>query len=182
MFHVLSSCMFIFFVFFFFLMIRRPPRSTLFPYTTLFRSHPSHRHGAHLQEPREALPRRRILLLRAARLRSPPGRRCLPSRRQPRPRGDVPNRRGGADLREVLRIHDHGRSPDREHVPHERPARVRRPPCDDCCPRSRLPCSARCSSAPPFRRPRSRKTLSPGSSGRVSSPSAIASPPRPSPS
>src|SRR2546425_4992842 len=27
------------FMFFFFLMIRRPPRSTLFPYTTLFRSH-----------------------------------------------------------------------------------------------------------------------------------------------
>src|SRR2546430_14950038 len=41
--------------FFFFLMIRRPPRSTLFPYTTLFRSHrrlhgrypwrPRHNHG-----------------------------------------------------------------------------------------------------------------------------------------
>src|SRR2546430_17073007 len=28
------------FLFFFFLMIRRPPRSTLFPYTTLFRSDP----------------------------------------------------------------------------------------------------------------------------------------------
>src|SRR3954449_1361713 len=28
--------------FFFFLMIRRPPRSTLFPYTTLFRSNSSH--------------------------------------------------------------------------------------------------------------------------------------------
>src|SRR5215204_7099128 len=28
-----------FLFFFFFLMIRRPPRSTLFPYTTLFRSH-----------------------------------------------------------------------------------------------------------------------------------------------
>src|SRR3712207_9591431 len=27
---------------FFFLMIRRPPRSTLFPYTTLFRSLPDH--------------------------------------------------------------------------------------------------------------------------------------------
>src|SRR2546422_10722337 len=27
-------------LFFFFLMIRRPPRSTLFPYTTLFRSEP----------------------------------------------------------------------------------------------------------------------------------------------
>src|SRR5215216_7019631 len=32
---MLSAC---FFSFFFFLMIRRPPRSTLFPYTTLFRS------------------------------------------------------------------------------------------------------------------------------------------------
>src|SRR6267142_5275632 len=31
---------FIFSLFFFFLMIRRPPRSTLFPYTTLFRSTP----------------------------------------------------------------------------------------------------------------------------------------------
>src|SRR6266487_5989950 len=31
----MSVCLFI--LFFFFLMIRRPPRSTLFPYTTLFR-------------------------------------------------------------------------------------------------------------------------------------------------
>src|SRR3712207_6885238 len=30
--------MFVSILFFFFLMIRRPPRSTLFPYTTLFRS------------------------------------------------------------------------------------------------------------------------------------------------
>src|SRR3712207_9544061 len=37
--------------FFFFLMIRRPPRSTLFPYTTLFRSCPSAR-------PSPAYPRR----------------------------------------------------------------------------------------------------------------------------
>src|SRR6266545_7585399 len=34
------------FVFFFFLMIRRPPRSTLFPYTTLFRSRRRWRHCA----------------------------------------------------------------------------------------------------------------------------------------
>src|SRR5439155_22884503 len=34
-FYILS---FVFLFFFFFLMIRRPPRSTLFPYTTLFRS------------------------------------------------------------------------------------------------------------------------------------------------
>src|SRR5438045_9698644 len=33
--HFSTYCVFIFF---FFLMIRRPPRSTLFPYTTLFRS------------------------------------------------------------------------------------------------------------------------------------------------
>src|SRR5256885_11532747 len=32
-----SKALFVF-LFFFFLMIRRPPRSTLFPYTTLFRS------------------------------------------------------------------------------------------------------------------------------------------------
>src|SRR2546425_8332196 len=37
--HTLSSS------FFFFLMIRRPPRSTLFPYTTLFRSAPSGEDG-----------------------------------------------------------------------------------------------------------------------------------------
>src|SRR5260370_11197712 len=41
----------VFSVFFFFLMIRRPPRSTLFPYTTLFRSvhgrrQPAALHGA----------------------------------------------------------------------------------------------------------------------------------------
>src|SRR3712207_9323626 len=32
------DCMFCYNLLFFFLMIRRPPRSTLFPYTTLFRS------------------------------------------------------------------------------------------------------------------------------------------------
>src|SRR6266498_4225722 len=32
---------YIFYFLFFFLMIRRPPRSTLFPYTTLFRSGPA---------------------------------------------------------------------------------------------------------------------------------------------
>src|SRR5215475_15478732 len=37
---------------FFFLMIRRPPRSTLFPYTTLFRSRPPEpRRGHHAEAP-----------------------------------------------------------------------------------------------------------------------------------
>src|SRR2546426_10893690 len=37
---VISTIPLLFFIFFF-LMIRRPPRSTLFPYTTLFRSAPA---------------------------------------------------------------------------------------------------------------------------------------------
>src|SRR3712207_8723392 len=38
---MLANYLIIYSLVFFFLMIRRPPRSTLFPYTTLFRSHPS---------------------------------------------------------------------------------------------------------------------------------------------
>src|SRR5256885_6239254 len=49
-------------LFFFFLMIRRPPRSTLFPYTTLFRS--GRGRGRHRQR----------LLRSRRRLRSEPGR------------------------------------------------------------------------------------------------------------
>src|SRR3989442_14725625 len=41
-----SMCLIRIFIFFFFLMIRRPPRSTLFPYTTLFRSAPGRVGGA----------------------------------------------------------------------------------------------------------------------------------------
>src|SRR3989441_12527253 len=64
-------CVILGYSFFFFLMIRRPPRSTLFPYTTLFRSHreiggPSTlRHpGGRCEDdqgggPRAAAPRRR---------------------------------------------------------------------------------------------------------------------------
>src|SRR6266478_7510631 len=41
----MPSCNFCPLYFFFFLMIRRPPRSTLFPYTTLFRSRSHQRAG-----------------------------------------------------------------------------------------------------------------------------------------
>src|SRR2546427_8403096 len=42
-------------------MIRRPPRSTLFPYTTLFRSPPVHRRGAPALAPgRAGAPRVRV--------------------------------------------------------------------------------------------------------------------------
>src|SRR5574337_1331017 len=40
-------------LFFFFLMIRLPPRSTLFPYTTLFRSRPGFRPRLGRQQPRQ---------------------------------------------------------------------------------------------------------------------------------
>src|SRR6266403_4853170 len=66
-----------FFSFFFFLMIRRPPRSTLFPYTTLFRSSPapgegpaasgicsSHRDGRRSEEHTSELQSRRDLVCR----------------------------------------------------------------------------------------------------------------------
>src|SRR5258708_25215360 len=43
------------FAFFFFLMIRRPPRSTLFPYTTLFRSLQFARDQRGVQRPRAAI-------------------------------------------------------------------------------------------------------------------------------
>src|SRR3989442_11640849 len=68
------------FLFFFFLMIRRPPRSTLFPYTTLFRSpdapwpHACHRHAAGSRAPHGAG--------RACRARSTPW--CGPGRRTDR--------------------------------------------------------------------------------------------------
>src|SRR6266542_5078489 len=64
-------------IFFFFLMIRRPPRSTLFPYTTLFRS----RRAAASTDGRPALRRGRV----EAGGRAP--RRDSRTRPQPRPRG-----------------------------------------------------------------------------------------------
>src|SRR5687768_18504241 len=57
------SCDYSPFLFFFFLMIRRPPRSTLFPYTTLFRSYrclphlsaPKLKHFARIWQPAAAI-------------------------------------------------------------------------------------------------------------------------------
>src|SRR3712207_8794037 len=50
------------YLFIFFLMIRRPPRSTLFPYTTLFRSHAADVQpgpGGHRARPADPARRRR---------------------------------------------------------------------------------------------------------------------------
>src|SRR2546423_11628945 len=46
-------------LFFFFLMIRRPPRSTLFPYTTLFRSDRRDKNDAEVLEAVKYVPKRR---------------------------------------------------------------------------------------------------------------------------
>src|SRR5258707_15624478 len=67
-------------IIFFFLMIRRPPRSTLFPYTTLFRSHSSRRE-THSPAPGPATPR--------ASCRIPP--RATPKRCRPQ---NAPEARG----------------------------------------------------------------------------------------
>src|SRR5256885_249969 len=64
---ILNSYSLSLFLFFFFLMIRRPPRSTLFPYTTLFRSHD----GLGIGE-QHAYGRRRALDRRGARARAAP--------------------------------------------------------------------------------------------------------------
>src|SRR5690349_24294849 len=51
------------FISFFLLMLRRPPRSTLFPYTTLFRSRREGRalhHGLQPEQAAAALPARRL--------------------------------------------------------------------------------------------------------------------------
>src|SRR3712207_8728037 len=52
------------FIYFFFLMIRRPPRSTLFPYTTLFRS--GHDEGGRLRADPVGYRRRREAVRRNA--------------------------------------------------------------------------------------------------------------------
>src|SRR2546422_2709076 len=68
-----SSLGTVIYLFFFFLMIRRPPRSTLFPYTTLFRSPRSRRHRAPGARLRARLGRVRDLDRKSTRLNSSHG-------------------------------------------------------------------------------------------------------------
>src|SRR6266702_4301153 len=74
--------------FFFFLMIRRPPRSTLFPYTTLFRSVAGRGGGQARREPLFGLP---MVVHRGAAggLGRDHGRRVGPPARPPAGRGDL---------------------------------------------------------------------------------------------
>src|SRR5215467_13908160 len=71
------------FSFFFFLMIRRPPRSTLFPYTTLFRSGSASSHRTHPGSSHPGADRRKLsalALCRGLRRRTaPPHWRHLPA-------------------------------------------------------------------------------------------------------
>src|SRR6266704_3701175 len=55
--YLLISLLPLLFLFFFFLMIRQQPRSTLFPYTTLFRSRPGQRPQDHPRHGLRARPR-----------------------------------------------------------------------------------------------------------------------------
>src|SRR6266704_5434910 len=82
--------LFLFFFFFFFLMIRRPPRSTLFPYTTLFRPRPV----AVPWHPPRLRPQRPACLARTSFRRHRPCRRRH-SRHCPSPRRPSPERAPG---------------------------------------------------------------------------------------
>src|SRR5260221_2609517 len=91
---------------FFFLMIRRPPRSTLFPYTTLFRSpaHPQqHCRGPHGHTGRRG-PCRAVLPVARQRLRYRPG--ALHLRRHHAGRGARLNERRTDRLTEPLPRHN----------------------------------------------------------------------------
>src|SRR2546429_8418951 len=72
-----SSCFIRLSFFFFFLMIRRPPRSTLFPYTTLFRSRSLRRRPARGEPDRQVghVPHRPIEVLGGERIDVEVGRR-----------------------------------------------------------------------------------------------------------
>src|SRR5579863_5867169 len=89
------------YLFFFFLMIRRPPRSTLFPYTTLFRSGVLRAEGKVPRRPvaRRGVRRRPVGAGRAFQRRAAPGRGGRPARGRrpgPGPRPPyVPPRQGG---------------------------------------------------------------------------------------
>src|ERR1051326_6445870 len=100
------------FVFFFFLMIRRPPRSTLFPYTTLFRSRRTGRllrraarfslHAG--RDPAAGRPLRQRAADAGARARAEPGSRAEgnPPRAQARRAADPVGAADGAAARRAL--------------------------------------------------------------------------------
>src|SRR2546422_7942607 len=114
-------------------MIRRPPRSTLFPYTTLFRSRRHGREERDTPEGRGAAARRPGPRPRARALAPPPRRAALRARRE-----DPPRDAGRAEAHPAEDGHDFplrhprpGRGTDDER-PDRRPARrglrpVRRP-------------------------------------------------------
>src|SRR2546425_8289495 len=100
---------------FFFLMIRRPPRSTLFPYTTLFRSTGSH--GETPGEGEAARPLRR-------RRRRPRTRRALLHRGARHEDADAPAGSSAAQLRgRELRALPQARPGTRRARPGPEPAR-----------------------------------------------------------
>src|SRR2546421_11729055 len=77
------------FLFFFFLMIRRPPRSTLFPYTTLFRS-PALKASPRTMKPTTPFSRTRVQIVELNRDFMPPS-KSLPRSPRRRPASSPQN-------------------------------------------------------------------------------------------
>src|SRR2546430_12400931 len=116
-------------LFFFFLMIRRPPRSTLFPYTTLFRSL---RPLVHEARPRRLTPGSHTLALGSHTLVLPQTRSAAgPSRPIGLPRAALPER----DDEQLLHSVPPGCSPQ----PPSRPPRANARPRGPSPHKSRAP-------------------------------------------
>src|SRR2546422_11255016 len=89
-------------------MIRRPPRSTLFPYTTLFRSPVEAARERHLVEPRRAAERERLADQRQGDEAVDPRRTIAEAR------DDAPHEREPLDARRMSpRVGDGGRRAER---------------------------------------------------------------------
>src|SRR5215213_5834537 len=98
---------------FFFLMIRRPPRSTLFPYTTLFRS-AARAHRQRRDHARSPVAERGGAQ-RAVRCQSRDGARGAPGAGHPEPDPDHEGR-DGRQLRDPADGRSHLRVPELEHL------------------------------------------------------------------
>src|SRR5687768_17806327 len=96
-------------------MIRRPPRSTLFPYTTLFRSAPRRR--AALHRPLDAVRGQRRGL--RDRVPPPPTRRQLPLAPRPRRRSEEHTSELQSRLHLVCRLLLEKKKKKKQHVKHK---------------------------------------------------------------
>src|SRR6266542_1668699 len=106
------------FLFFFFLMIRRPPRSTLFPYTTLFRSRRCRPRRTRPRPPRPNQRCRRSAGSPPARSQSRPAGAGAPGGRRKRPAATRPPRPGASPAAGAARALSYSAPEELDHIVH----------------------------------------------------------------